>query len=105
MSPETPNLCKEINELLMFYVCGEVSEEERATIERHLASCESCKTQLADETEFQNALRSIPDPSEQLDPSGILLGQCRSELAEKIDDIEHPQVQEVRGWGWLRCWM
>ena len=105
MSAETPNVCKEVTELLMFYVCGEVSEEERAAVEKHVASCESCRMQLADETEFQNALRSIPDASEQLDPSGILLGQCRSDLAEEIDDIEHPRVKEVRGWGWLRRWM
>jgi hypothetical protein len=105
MSGETPQVCKDVAERLMFYACGELNEQERAAIEEHLAGCAGCKAQLADELEFQNALRSLPDASEELDPSGILLGQWRSELAEKLDEIEHPRIKEVRGLGWLRCWM
>ncbi|HVM74755.1 MAG TPA: HEAT repeat domain-containing protein [Candidatus Saccharimonadales bacterium] len=104
MSTETPYLCKEVSELLMFYVCGEVSEQERAAIDQHLALCERCKAELAAEVEFQNVLHSLPPAAEQLDPSGILLGQCRSELEERIDDMAHPP-KEAHGVGWLRRWM
>jgi hypothetical protein len=105
MSGETPSVCKDVAELLVFYTCGEVNDQERATIEKHLASCAGCKAQLADELEFQNVFRSLPEAAEELDPSGILLGQCRNELAERLDEIEHPRVKEVRGLGWLRRWM
>ena len=105
MSAEIPNPCADVAALLVFYVCGDVTDEERATIEAHLAACETCKAQLAEEMEFQSALRSLPNTSEELDPSGILLGQCRSQLAESLDEIEHPKAKEVRGFSWLRRWM
>lgn len=99
------NSCKEVAPLLVFYVCGEVSDPERAAIVEHLATCAACKAQLTEELEFQNTIRSLPNAEEQLDPSGILLGQCRSELAERIDDIEHPRLKEVGRFAWLRNWM
>jgi len=105
MSGETPHVCKDVAELLVFYACGEINEQERAAIEKHLASCAGCKAQLASELDFQNALDALPHASEELDPSGILLGQFRSELAEQLDEIEHPRSREVRGLGWLRRWM
>jgi len=107
MNGATPIRCKDVTALLFFYVCGEVNDEERAAIEAHVTACEACKAQLTEELEFESMLRSLPDSSEQLDPSGILLGQCRSELAEKIDDIEHPRVdlRDASGFGWLRRWM
>jgi HEAT repeats len=106
MNPEAPkDLCKDVAPLLVFYVCGEVNDQERAAIEPHLAACAACKAQLAEELEFQNAIRSVPSAEDELDPSGILLSQCRSELDEKIDDIEHPQWKEVGRFGWLRNWM
>lgn len=105
MSAETPILCDDVAALLVFYVCGDVTDEERVAVERHLGACETCKAHLAEEIEFQKALHSLPNTSEELDPSGILLGQCRSELAESLDEIEHPKAKEVRGFGWLRRWM
>jgi hypothetical protein len=45
-------------------------------------------------------------PSEQLDASGILLSQCRSELAELLDDLSAPPVREHwMPFGWVRRWM
>jgi len=104
-SGATSNTCKDVATLLVFYVCGEVNEQERAAIEQHLAVCASCQAQLAEELEFQNAIHSLPDAGQELDPSGILLGQCRSELAERLDDIRHPRAKEVGRLAWLRQWM
>jgi len=106
MSASAPNnSCKDVAPLLVFYACGECNEQERGLVEQHLALCASCKAQLEDELEFESALRSLPETSQQLDPSGILLGRCRSELAEQLDDLEHPRGKEVGGLGWLRRWM
>ena len=41
--------CEEIAPLLVFYVCDEVSEQERKHVEAHLASCADCTKQLAEE--------------------------------------------------------
>jgi hypothetical protein len=103
---ETKMACGEIASLLVFYVCDEVNEQERFEIERHLAECVACRTQLAGEREFQSAIGCLPRKGDQMDAAGIMLSQCRSELAEALDDLELPAVkQRVPAFGWLRGWM
>jgi hypothetical protein len=107
MNAGDPNrVCEEIAELLAFYVCDEVNDQERAAIEEHLVQCGACRAQLAEQRDFQNAIDSIPRAGEQLDDAGILLSQCRSELAERLDDLERPAAKEkVPALRWLRGWM
>lgn len=107
MSPfEKKMNCKDVAPLLVFYVCGEVNEDERQLIETHLANCKACAEQLAEEKEFHSAFTSAPQSADELDGSGILLSQCRSELAEALDDLSAPPLQEHwRPLGWLRRWM
>lgn len=98
--------CKDVSPLLVFYVCEEVDDSERELIETHLASCKACFEQLADEKAFHSALVSAPQSADELDRSGILLSQCRSELEEVLDDLSAPPLQEHwRPFGWLRRWM
>ena len=98
--------CQDIAPLLVFYVCDEVSDKERRQIENHLASCKSCTAQIAEERELQEAMVGGLQPADELDSAGILLAQCRSELAETLDDLSAPPVQEHwRPFGWLRRWM
>lgn len=98
--------CKDIAPLLVFYVCEEVSENERKQIEAHLGNCKTCSAQLAEEKELQSALFVVPQSADELDSSGILLSQCRSELEEALDDLSAPPIQEHwRPFGWLRRWM
>ena len=98
--------CEDIAPLLVFYVCNEVSERERKQIDAHVANCEACAAQLAEESELQEAMVAAPQPADELDSSGILLSQCRSELAEALDDLSAPPIQEHwRPFGWLRRWM
>src|ERR1700741_3697159 len=82
--------CSEIAPLLVFYVCGELTEQERADVEQHLASCQECRTQVAEERELHEAVKSDPTGGDWLDPSGLLLSQFRSEFAEKLDDRAMP---------------
>jgi HEAT repeats len=107
MSPfEKKMSCKDVAPLLVFYVCDEVSESERERIETHLACCKACADQLAEEKEFNSALEATPQSADELDGSGILLSQCRSEFAEALDDLSAPRLQEHwRPFGWLRRWM
>jgi hypothetical protein len=98
--------CKDVAPLLVFYACDEVSDRERKQIEAHVANCEGCAAQLAEESELQDAMVAAPQPADELDSSGILLSQCRSELAETLDDLSAPPIQERwRPLGWLRRWM
>ena len=98
--------CKDIAPLLVFYACGEVSENERQQIEAHLPNCKACSAQVAEEKEFQSALSTVPQSADELDSSGILLSRCRSELEEALDDLWAPPLQEHwQPFGWLRRWM
>src|SRR5256886_15002755 len=98
--------CKDIAPLLVFYACDEVSDKERKQIEAHVAKCEACAAQLAEENHLQKAMTAALQPADELDATGILLAQCRSELAEALDDLSAPPIQEHwRPFGWLRRWM
>jgi hypothetical protein len=98
--------CKDVAPLLVFYACNEVSDRERKQIDAHVANCQACAAQLAEESQLQEAMIAAPQPADELDSSGILLSQCRSELAEALDDLSAPPIQEHwRPFGWLRRWM
>ena len=98
--------CKDVAPILVFYACDEVSEKERKQIEAHVATCTACAAQLAEENDLQKAMVAALQPADEIDASGILLSQCRSELAEALDDLSAPPIQERwRPFGWLRSWM
>jgi len=98
--------CREAAPLLVFYACGETSERETALIETHLAACAACAAQLVEERGLHESLMEALQASEQLDSGGILLSQCRSELAEALDDLSAPPLQgRWQPFGWLRRWM
>ncbi len=98
--------CKDVAPLLVFYACDEVSDRERRQMEAHIANCAACAAQLAEESDLQGAMVAALQPADELDSSGILLSQCRSELAEALDDLSAPPIKEHwRPFGWLRRWM
>src|SRR5260370_21913190 len=86
--------CGDVAPLLVFYACDEVSDRERKQIEAHIAKCEACATLLAEESQLQEAMAAALRPADELDASGILLSQCRSELAEALDDLSPPPIHE-----------
>jgi hypothetical protein len=95
--------CKDVAPLLIFYACDEVSDKERKQIDTHVASCTDCAAQLAEAGGLQKVMAAAPQSADELDSSGILLSQCRSELAESLDDLSAPPVEEHwRPFGWLR---
>src|SRR5216684_3792370 len=98
--------CKDVAPLLVFYACDEVSDKERKQIQAHIANCKVCAAQLAEESHLQEAMVAALRPADELDSAGVLLAQCRSELAEALDDRSAPPLQEHwRPFGWLRRWM
>jgi len=98
--------CKEVAALLVFYACAETNEQENRRIETHLAVCVACATQLSEERGLHESLMEALQASEHVDTGGILLSQCRSELAEALDDLSAPPLQERwRPFGFARRWM
>jgi Putative zinc-finger len=103
VSPAEPRMCKEVGALLVFYACGETNEQESTRVEKHLAACAACAAQLAEERSLHASLMDALQASEKYDTGGILLSQCRSELAEALDDLSAPPLkQSWRPFGWVR---
>src|ERR1700761_6179400 len=100
------NCCAEVAPLLVFYACNEVEDYEREQIDAHLAVCAECRGLLGEEAELQTAVARVSQPADAMDPTGALLAQCRSELSEKLDDLEMPKVREHwMPFGWVQRWM
>jgi len=100
------NTCADVAPLLVFYACDEVEPHEREQIDAHLAACEACRSLLGEESELQTAFSSVSQPADAMDPTGALLAQCRSELLERLEDLEMPKVREHwMPFGWVQRWM
>jgi HEAT repeat protein len=98
--------CDEVAPLLVFLACDEVTAEERAGIESHITECAECRAQLAEVGEFHDNLATLPQSADELDRTGTLLAQCRSELSETLDEMAAPVEQESwRPFGFVRRWM
>jgi len=98
--------CREIGALLVFYTCGDTNEQENQRVEKHLALCETCASQLAEERSLHESLMEALQATEHVDSGGILLSQCRSELAEALDDLSAPPLRQPwKPFGWLRSVM
>jgi hypothetical protein len=98
--------CAEVAPLLVFYVCNELEDAERKVVAEHTGACPACAGQLGQERLLQEAIASSVQPADVLDSAGLLLAQCRSELAEKLDDLGAPVRKERwHPFGWARRWM
>jgi hypothetical protein len=99
--------CDEVAPLLVFLACREVTADERNGIESHVAECVECRAQLAEVGEFQENLATVPQSADELDRTGTLLAQCRSELSESLDEMSVPPVEQEswRPFSLVRRWM
>jgi hypothetical protein len=105
-SGELNNVCEQVAPLLVFYACGELDDSEQVFVQQHLANCAACSAQLSEEKNLQTLLASLPQDADRLDSAGVLLSQCRSELAETLDDLVRPPVLEKAPvFGAFRRWM
>jgi len=88
LKPVPPVRCEEIESLAVLYACDELDAASRAELDAHLAQCPACAAVVLRETQLQEAIASLEQPADSLDRSGLLLAQCRSQLAESLDDRE-----------------
>jgi len=99
--------CDEVAPLLVFLACDEVTADERAGIQNHITECAECRAQLAEVGELHDSLSAMPQAADELDRTGMLLAQCRSELSESLDELAAPPVEQEswRPFGFVRRWM
>jgi len=86
LKPVLPVRCEEIESLAVLYACDELEAGARAELDAHIAACPACATVVSREGRLQEAVASLEQPADSLDRSGLLLAQCRSQLAESLDD-------------------
>ncbi len=58
----------------------------RAAVEAHASQCSACAAVVTREGRMHQAIASFDQPADSLDRSGLLLAQCRGQLAEALDD-------------------
>ena len=88
--------CQEIEQIAVLYACDELDPVVRAALEAHMAKCPMCAAVVSRETRLHQEIASFDQPADSLDRSGLLLAQCRSELAEALDD-KHGRANQP-GW-------
>jgi hypothetical protein len=86
LKPVLPIRCEDIESLAVLHACDELDAAARAALDGHAAQCPSCAAAVSREARLQAAIASLDQPADSLDRSGLLLAQCRSELAETLDD-------------------
>jgi anti-sigma factor RsiW len=96
MHPRCEVRCKDFESLAILYSCDELDADARAAVEAHAAQCPACATILSREGNLQQAITALDQPADSLDRSGLLLAQCRSQLAEALDDRQAKASQA--GW-------
>jgi len=79
--------CETLERLLVLYVSEEASGEERAAVEQHVGQCAQCAATLAVELRLRRILATLPQAADEFGSTEVLLAQCRSELAEALDDV------------------
>jgi hypothetical protein len=88
--------CEEIEQIAVLYACDELDPVVRAALEAHMPKCPICAAVVSRETRLHQEIASFDQPADSLDRSGLLLAQCRSELAEALDD-KHGRANQP-GW-------
>jgi anti-sigma factor RsiW len=90
--------CEEIDTLAVLYACDELDAAARTQLEAHLARCPACAAAVSRELRLQQLIVALEQPADSLDRSGLLLAQCRSELAESLDDKEARSNRTSNSW-------
>lgn len=86
--------CKEIEPRLALYIYEELTAEERAACEAHLAACDACRKQLDELRRLHELLKACPS----LEPAPDLLVECRQGLEEALEREQVGWRALLRGW-------
>jgi hypothetical protein len=92
--------CEKAQQQIILVTYGELPDEQLASLEEHLAECDTCNRELKALLAMHEALAYKP----MVDPSPNLLAQSRMRLDEELDTIPpHGWLTRLRSnmFGWL----
>jgi hypothetical protein len=96
--------CADFEDLAVLYAIGELDDASRAAVDEHANSCAACAAFLQSELQLNSFLAAHGETDDSLDHSGFLLPQCRSQLAEALDDAETSRKRGPLQWLSLAHW-
>jgi hypothetical protein len=81
--------CDWVQQNVTLYLYGELADDARHELEQHVARCQACAAELADQREFQTQLNALPVE----EPSASFLAGARMRLQEALE-----QTTPHRAW-------
>ncbi len=81
--------CEWVQQNVSLYLYGELADDARHELEQHVARCQACTAELAEQREFQTQMNLLP----VAEPSASFLAASRMRLQEALE-----QVQPNRAW-------
>src|SRR5580704_10931240 len=102
--------CSGFEDLAVLYAFGELGEADRAAVEAHVQACAECSAMLRSEIALHEAIAARGQFCDEMalgdnafGDKESLLAQCRSELAEALDDsAASASARAESGW---RAWL
>ena len=73
--------CDWVRENITLHLYGELADDARHELEQHVARCQSCAAELAEQREFQAAMNALPVE----EPSASFLAASRMRLQEALE--------------------
>src|SRR5260370_41294335 len=81
--------CDWAQQNISLYLYGELADDARHELEQHVARCQSCATELAEQREFQAQMNPLPEE----EPPASFLAAARMRLQEALE-----QTSPHRAW-------
>lgn len=88
--------CNDIEKTSPLHLYGELSAEETAAFEAHLAGCAACRSRHEEAAQLRRLLVECPKP----EPAPDMLVRCRQSLDEALDREQLGWRSLLRGWFW-----
>jgi hypothetical protein len=81
--------CDWVQQNVTLYLYGELADDARHELEQHVARCQACTAELAEQREFQSQMNALPLE----EPSASFLAAARMRLQEALE-----QTSPHRAW-------
>ncbi len=76
--------CDWVRQNITLYLYNELADDARHELEQHIARCQNCAAEVADQQEFQGQMNALPVE----EPSASFLAAARMRLQESLETAE-----------------
>jgi hypothetical protein len=80
--------CEWVQQSVSLYLYNELADDARHEMEQHIARCQACAAELADQQEFQAQLNALPVE----EPAASFLAASRMRLQEALETAEQKRA-------------